>query len=213
MDADPYINPSTGVLVNKLGITDPGELQEAEYALARTAAPDALKYADGVPDLDEAALKKIHHILFKDVYEWAGETRRVALAKGKTVFAPVRALHGYADREILPRFRQAAEQAGDDNVQFSGALSEVWGELNALHPFREGNGRATQLFVTAMAHRYDRDIDWRKVSRADELAAAEAAMRLDYAGYTKLLTGAMRPWARDKPPQMFWPESGKTGKS
>lgn len=212
MAADPYIDPASGILANKLGITDPGELQEVEYALAQKAAPEALKFADGAPDLDEAVLKRIHHILFKDVYEWAGETRKVALAKGKTVFAPVRALHGYADREILPRFRQAAEQAGDD-VQLSDALSEAWGELNALHPFREGNGRTTQVFVTALAHRYDRDIDWRKISRTDELAAAEAAMRFDYGGYTKLLTGAMRSWARGQAPKMLWPESGKTGKS
>lgn len=209
MAADPYLDPASGVLTNKLGISDAGSLQLAEYALAHKAAPEALKYADGVAELDEAALKKIHQILFGDVYEWAGEVRKTPLAKGNTVFAPIRALHGYADREILPRFKEQATKAGSDTSQFVAALSEAWGELNALHSFREGNGRTTQIFVTALAHRYGRDIDWRKVAREDELTAAAAAMKLDYSGYSKLLTGAVREWDRSTIPSMFWPESDK----
>ncbi|MGD9803308.1 MAG: hypothetical protein AB7E81_03435 [Hyphomicrobiaceae bacterium] len=83
MAAAPCIDPASGDLTSTLGITDPGALQEAEYALVQKAALEALKYADGAPDLDKAALEEIHHILFKDVYDWACGVRKIALAKGK----------------------------------------------------------------------------------------------------------------------------------
>jgi len=211
MAADPYIDPASGVLANKLGITDAESLQLVEYTLAQKAAPEAATFADSVAELDEAALRAIHHILFRDVYDWAGEVRTVPLAKGNSVFAPVRALHGYADREIFPKFKAAAEQAGADDAKFTAALSECWSELNALHAFREGNGRATMILVNALAHRYGRAVDWRKVSREEELAAAEAGLKLDYGGYETLLAKALYPWERGKQSGSYWPESsGRT---
>lgn len=203
---DPYIDPASGILRNKFGITNPKELQFTEYFYALRAGPDAAKYADSVADLDEAAFKQVHHILFNKVYDWAGEVRRVSLAKDNSVFAPVRAMHGYADREILPKFQEAAKEAGDDKLKFAGALSECWGELNVWHPFVEGNARVIAVFVNALAHRYGRDIDWRKVSPEEEKSAAEGAMELDYTGYAKLLVAAMGTWEEGQAPNMYWPD-------
>lgn len=211
MAVDPDIDPASGVLRNKLGVTNAKALEFAEYAHARKAAPEAAEFADVVGVLDESAFRQIHSILFRKVYDWAGEVRTVPLAKGNSVFAPVRALHGYADREIFPKFKAAAEQAGADEAKFAAALSECWSELNALHAFREGNGRATMILVNALAHRYGRAVDWRKVSREEELAAAEAGMKLDYSGYETLLAKALYRWERGKQSDSYWPESsGRT---
>lgn len=207
MAADnPYIDPASGILRNKLGITSPKHLLFAQYIHARQAGERAAQYADGVANLDEAALKQVHHILFNEVYDWAGEPRKIPLSKGSIMFAPVRAMHGYADRQIFPKFKEAANEASDDDIKFAQVLAECWGELNLLHPFVEGNARMTMLFVNALAHRYGRDVDWRKVHPEEEISAAEAAMKLDYTGYTKLLLGAMRPWERGKTSTMHWPD-------
>lgn len=215
MAADPYLDPVSGVLRNKLGITGSLELQFAEFIHARQAGSDAAEYADGVQNLDEAALKRVHHILFNEVYDWAGEVRKVPLAKDNSVFGPVRAMHGYADREIFPKFAEAAKAAGDDNLQFSKALAECWSELSVWHPFRDGNARAISVIVNALAHRYGRDIDWRKVPLKEETLAAEAGMKLDYSGYAKLLEGALRPLDPTERPSLFWPDGAgrpSTGK-
>lgn len=213
---DPYIDPASGVLRNKFGITGPKELEFTECTHAIKAGPGAAKYADSVANLDETALKQIHHMLFHEVYDWAGKVRKVSLAKDKSVFGPVRAMHGYADREIFPKFAEAAKAAGDDNLQFADALAECWSELSAWHPFRDGNARAISVIVNALAHRYGRDIDWRKVPLKEETLAAEAGMRLDYSGYTELLKDALRPWDPTQRSATFWPDGmgrPSTGKS
>ena len=74
---------------------------------------------------------------------------------------------------------------------FAAALAKCWGELNFLHPFREGNGRSTQIFVAALTKRHGREIDWAKVGYADEIAAAKAAARTDYAPYTAVILAAL----------------------
>jgi cell filamentation protein len=116
----------------------------------------------------------IHRRLFEGIYTWAGKYRTVEIAKGRTVFAPVRALKGYADRDILPVFAEKA-RGSLDAAGFYTALAECWGELNFLHPFREGNGRATQIFVAALAPRHGQTINWSLVDRSVEISAAQAA--------------------------------------
>lgn len=211
MAADPYLDPTSGVLANKLGLTDADALQWAEAFHAKTAAPDAMKFADGVAHLNEQAFKQIHRLLFGAVYEWAGEFRTVYIRKeegGLPFTAPDR-LEGQMGERILPAFRRTAQRAGGDDRVFADALGVCWGEINALHPMREGNGRTTQIFINALAHRYGRDIDWRKVSREVEHAAAQAAMTPDYTPYIKLLEGAMRPWDKNQTPSLYWPDNDK----
>lgn len=211
MSADPYLNVSTGVLRNKLGLADADALQWAEGFHAKTAAPEAMQYADGVAHLNKQAFKQIHCMLFGAVYEWAGEFRSVYLRKedGGQPFAPPDRLQGEMQERILPAFNRTARRAGDDDRVFADALGVCWGELNVLHPMREGNGRTTQIFINALAHRYGRDIDWRKVSREVEHAAAKSAMTADYTPYIKLLEGAMQPWDKSQTPSMYWPETDK----
>jgi cell filamentation protein len=76
-------------------------------------------------------------------------------------------------------------------------LAECWGELNFLHPFREGNGRTTQIFVMAWAHRHGRTINWSRVDRRDEIRAAVAASNKDYQPYVTLLGGVLESWSKN----------------
>jgi cell filamentation protein len=214
MGAAPYVDPATGILINKLGLTDADALQWAEGFHTKLAARDALNFADGARHLNEETFKQIHRMLFGAVYEWAGEFRSIHIRKeeGGLPFAPPDRLEGQMGERILPTVNRTAQRAGSDDRVFADALGVCWGELNVLHPMREGNGRSTQIIVNALAHRHGRDIDWRKVSREQEHAAAKAAMTSDHTAYIKLLEGALRPLDRSSPPSMFWPESDK-GKS
>ena len=190
-DRDPYCHPGTDVLFNKLGITDAGELARFERTMTELRAAAALARIEHRPKLDQAALQEAHRILFGDVYAWAGELRTVEIAKAGTPFAPVHALPTYADNQILPLFERQAAAAKDD-AEFAAALAHCWGELNVAHPFREGNGRATQVFVTALARRHGRDIDWSLITREREIEAAKAAFAQDYEPYAALLRDALR---------------------
>jgi cell filamentation protein len=207
------VDELTGVLRNKLGLADGEALYEAELAEAQINAPAAMAFADVARYVNEATLKQIHNILFGAVYDWAGNFRTVYLRKveGGPQFAAPDRLEGEMKRRILPSFNRLARRAGADDRVFADALAKCWGELNELHPFREGNGRATQIFVTALAHRYGRDIDWGKVGREEEITAARAAMARDYTGYVKILGGAMGRWGREQAGGPYWPIRSEQG--
>jgi cell filamentation protein len=188
MAGDPYLYPRSSVLKNKQDIRDAEQLRQWEYEATAANTPLAVDYAINRSQLGEAAWRGIHRILFRDVYTWAGNFRTVPLAKAGTAFAPVRTVHGrYADRTILPAFRQAAKRAGNDDSRFAAALAEAWGELNFLHPFREGNGRSTQIFVLALAHHRGRRLDLAKIGRSAEIAAAKQANNGNYVPYQELI--------------------------
>ncbi|WP_072387085.1 Fic family protein [Hyphomicrobium sp. CS1BSMeth3] len=205
MPADPYLIPGTTILANKLGIRDAEQLREAEFALTRANALSAMQYADRQRVIGERTWRGIHRRLFGDVYAWAGRYRTTELRKGQDAFAPRRAIAGYADASILPMFRAAAATTENDRTRFISALARCWAELNYLHPFREGNGRATHILVNALAHRHGVDIHWPSIPRDEEIAAAKAGNRQDYAGYAHLLDLALRPWDRASRPEDFWP--------
>ena len=206
--ADPYIDPNTGVLRNTFGITDDVSLHAAEVATARMNATNAMAIADRTRYLNEKALQHIHRSLFGEIYDWAGEFRTVYLHKadgGLPFEAPDR-LAGAMKQRILPPANRLARRAGTDDAVFISALAKCWGELNHLHPFREGNGRATQIFIAAFAHRFERDIDWSKISHAAEQDAAIAAMSNNYVPYETLLATALRPFDPSRPAGQFWVE-------
>lgn len=193
-DHDPYLAADgSGVLENLLGLNKPDVLRETEFRLCRSLADDALAMADRAKVLDEATWRKIHHMLFGELYGWAGKYRTVNITKGGTMFAPADALNGYADKKVLPRYHHRAAAAASDDRVFAEALAECWGELNFLHPFREGNGRTTQIFLTALARRHGRSIDWSKVDYQAEIEAAKMSIEADYTGYERILKDVVGP--------------------
>jgi cell filamentation protein len=140
---DPYADPATGVLRNKLGLVEPGELDAAERDITQ-AALVFLRDSPVAPTYDLRHLCAIHHRIFGDIYDWAGQLRTVAIAKGSWFCLPqfiessaadvFRALHREGCLHGLPR------------DAFTERLTYYLGEVNAIHPFREGNGRAQRAF-------------------------------------------------------------------
>jgi cell filamentation protein len=167
---DHYLDPETGVLKNQLGIEDEDELKEAEAASVGWRSFQLSEIpVQGRFDLDH--LKAIHKHLFGDVYTWAGELRDIDLAKGNSYFAN----HAHIVSAAQPIFQKLAEEGylkGLDAAAFSERAAHYLGEINALHPFREGNGRAQREFINHLAHNNGYFIEWKNISQAGMLQAA-----------------------------------------
>ncbi len=146
---DPYLDPASGVLKNRLGITDDTALEQAEAALVATRSYE-LAQTPLKGRFDLAHLQAIHGYLFGDVYTWAGQLRTIDISKGENMFAH----HTHIQSAATPIFQQLEQEkhlAGLTPAAFSDRAAHYLGELNALHPFREGNGRAQREFLSHLA--------------------------------------------------------------
>jgi len=150
--SDPYLDPRSGILRNKFGLTDQNSLdvREADAVSVRSVLLQ-LNPIEGNFDSDH--LKRIHEYLFRDVYDWAGQFRTIPLAKADyshperiTRFTPPEEI----STELEKVFRTLAEEnffAGLVRRDFSRKVAWLLSEINRIHPFREGNGRAQRQFV------------------------------------------------------------------
>jgi cell filamentation protein len=174
---DHYLDPETGVLKNKLGIGDEDELKKAEASLvAWRSFQLAEKPVQGRFDLEH--LKSIHKHLFRDVYEWAGELRDIDLARDNNYFAN----HLHIVSSARPIFQKLAEEGylkGLNAAAFSTRAAYYLGEMNALHPFREGNGRAQREFINHLAYKNGCFIEWKNISQEDMIQASIESFRQD----------------------------------
>lgn len=143
-----YFTQQDDVLENKLGITDPAQLKEAEAAIVAVRANEILQNPPaGV--MDYSYLKELHRRLFSDIYDFAGTTRTVDIAKGGSAFCYVQFIED-EQRRIFAGLRKNFS-ARMSKEQFVKHLVVLSADLNALHPFREGNGRTLRLFYTLLA--------------------------------------------------------------
>ncbi|TIR16116.1 MAG: adenosine monophosphate-protein transferase [Mesorhizobium sp.] len=143
-EEDPLCYPGTTVLRNKLNIKNQAELDEFELALFLTRADEEMPAGN----LDYEHYTAIHHHLFQDLYEWAGAVRTIRIGKGGNWFC----YPEYIDQEMRRIFSELAEADHLSKLgiqDFAVQAAHVLAEINAVHPFREGNGR-TQLTFLAM---------------------------------------------------------------
>jgi len=156
-----------GVFKNKLGIQNQTILQEREADYATVRAYELAKTPlEGRFDLDH--LQAIHRHLFGDVYAWAGELRDIDLTKGDSYFAN----HAHivsAARSIFAKLAAEDYLTGLDEAGFSERAACYLGEINALHPFREGNGRAQREFINHLAYKNGFSIAWEKLCKRPAL--------------------------------------------
>ena len=151
------------VLENKLGITESAELAREER-ISKTKALEL--FEKGILNSLEAgkfdALSKIHKYLFDEIYPFAGEIRNVNLAKGNFRFAPIMYLKPALEHiESMPQ--STFEEIIDKYV-----------EMNIAHPFREGNGRSTRIWLDLILKKeIGKVVDWSKVDKEDYLLAME----------------------------------------
>ena len=184
--SDPYTYPGTDVLRNLLDIRDPEQLAalEANATAARLIELDAAPLAGG---FDVKHLKAIHQHIFQDVYLWAGEFRTVNISKGGHLFG-VAAFVEPALHEVLCKLPGERHLEGLAPRAFSTRAGYYIGEINAIHPFRDGNGRAQREFIRELAAQAGFVIDWSRVSRIQMMAASLASFRAgDSSGMTALI--------------------------
>jgi cell filamentation protein len=156
MTFDPYV-AATGVLRNRLGITDADLLSQAaaDISAARLRELSA-RPLPGLHDLNH--LQRFHKALFGDVFPWAGEIRTVQIFK-ETGFCLPQHIESYAAGEFakLARERYLRGLHMDDFVQ---RLAHYVAEVNEMHPFREGNRRAQRAFFRQLAGEAGYELDW-----------------------------------------------------
>ncbi|CCH34948.1 Fic family protein [Actinosynnema sp. NPDC047251] len=145
---DPYRDPDTGVLLNNLGLTDRHACETAEARLSALRIGQLeMSPLPGLYDL--AHLKAFHRHIFGDLYPWAGEVRKVDIARTSS-FAHWRHIDSYSDH-LFGELRGQRHLVGLGREDFADRFTHFFAETNALHPFREGNGRAQRAFYRQMA--------------------------------------------------------------
>jgi cell filamentation protein len=181
---DPYLDPVSGVLRNLLGITDPGELAQVEAALSASRLIDLeRRRLPGNYDLDH--LRAFHRYILSDVFAWAGELRTVSIAKGSLFCLPQHLVTAGAD--VFGRLAAADRLRGLNRELFISRTAEFLADVNALHPFREGNGRAQRAFFSQLAHDAGHHIDWIRMDPDRNIAASAAAHHGDLAPLAQML--------------------------
>jgi cell filamentation protein len=175
---DPYLDPASGVLRNLLGIADAGELGRTEAALSASRLIDLeRRRLPGRYDL--AHLQAFRRCILGDVYAWAGQLRTVSIAKG-SVFCLPQHLESYA-ADVFGRLAAAERMRGLARDPLITALAGFLADVNALHPFREGNGRAQRAFFSQLAHDAGHHIAWVRMDPDRNVAASAAAHHGDLA--------------------------------
>ena len=159
-------------LKNKFNITDSLELSLIEEKISKKKAIEL--FESGKLDILQAgtfeALKEIHKYLFEDIYEFAGTLRTVNLAKGNFRFAPVMYLEA-----SLSNIDKMPQSTYDEII-------EKYVEMNIAHPFREGNGRSTRIWLDCILKKeLSKVVDWSKVDKEDYLLAIEIKVILQKA--------------------------------
>ena len=151
-------------LQNKLNISDSAELAREEEKISKRKALELFEsgYLDSLEAGTFQSLAEIHKYLFDEIYEFAGKIREVNIAKGNFRFAPVMYL-----KEALRNIEKMAQHDFDSIV-------EKYVEMNVAHPFREGNGRSTRIWLDLMLKKeIGKVVDWSLVDKEDYLLAME----------------------------------------
>jgi cell filamentation protein len=183
---DSYCYPGTSVLRNKLGIRDADALLAAEREITSLKLllirekPMRIKF-----DLNR--LRAIHRFIFCDIYEWAGEIRTGEfLSKGKTLFCLGSYIESYS-REFFVQLASKKWLRGLGKLEFIRELAYYMGEVNALHPFREGNGRTAREFFRQLSKSAGYDLDFGGVEKEKLLLADIAAFNREYSQLIAIL--------------------------
>jgi cell filamentation protein len=167
---DPYTYENSTVLVNKLGLREQAELDAFETEISTARAHEPLP--DG--ELDFQHFKAIHHHLFQDVYEWAGQIRTVRISKGGNPFCFPENIEGQAAK-LFDHLRQTRFLRNLDASAFSAEAAHFLAELNAIHAFREGNGRTQLTFFALLADQASHPPDLSKLTPDEMLEAMIAS--------------------------------------
>lgn len=170
---DTYCLPGSSVLKNKAGISDQDLLDQFE---ADITAVRLLELAQNPleGDFNLEHMCKIHRYLFQDIYEWAGSIRTVDISRGESRLCNVRQIETYAANLFSSLKAEGHLQDLNKDI-FAERAAHYLSEINAIHPFREGNGRVQRLFMSQLAENAGFVLSYSALSRAEMYSAMEAA--------------------------------------
>ncbi len=157
------------ILENKLNITAPAELVREER-ISKTSAKEMFEkgYLNTLEPGTFETLKKIHKYLFEKIHEFAGDLRKVNIAKGNFIFTPIAYLE-----EAVKNIEKMLQSTYEEII-------EKYVEMNVAHPFREGNGRSTRIWLDLILKKQlNLVIDWSKIDKTDYLLAMERSLIKD----------------------------------
>ena len=168
-----YTYKNSDTLINKLGIKDEKNLKEYETKMVAVKLAILMK-ENKIKTFDEEHFKYIHNFLFCDVYEFAGKYREENITKENFLFSDYR----YIEENVKLIFKKINLEklrkiSFAELVKF---ISELMTDLNVLHPFREGNGRATREFIRQLLNEIDYDINFFEIDYNDILNASIKAV-------------------------------------
>lgn len=170
-----YCYPEANVLKNKLNIKGADSLLEAERSIT---ALRILELKQSFPDgkLDFSYFKHLHFYIFQDIYGWAGKIRTVNISKGSQF-----CLCQFIDDQAIELFQKLErENYLVDAENIAERLSFYLSELNAIHPFREGNGRTQRIFIEILADRAGYEVDFSEVTAEEMIEASYQSFYKNY---------------------------------
>lgn len=166
-----YFTSHDDVLENKLGISDPKMLKQLEEEIVSYRTAEVFS-SFHVKVFDFECLKEIHRRLFSDLYEFAGKVRVVDMKRGDNAvpFCYVQFIESEQTR-VFRKLRLENELVGLERGTFIKKLVWLASELNALHPFRDGNGRAIRCFLVLLAANAGYELDYSRVTKEELIEA------------------------------------------
>ncbi|MDR0841722.1 MAG: Fic family protein [Christensenellaceae bacterium] len=190
-----YCYENAHVLRNKLGITEADALHTAEREIAAIRVLEA----ERTPirgKLDFKHLCNIHRYIFGDIYDWAGSLRMVNIAKGNP-FCNCEVLDVYG-AELFGKLKAEHYLLGTPPEHIPERLAHYLSEINVLHPFREGNGRAQRLFIAYLALAAGYRVDFTDVTAAEMIEASVKAFDRDESPMRAIFERITTPISRDE---------------
>lgn len=186
MNEDPYLYPGTTILRNKEELQTREQLERAERILVTQ------RIREGVPtgDFDLKHLQAIHRHLFQDVFTWAGEVRTVEIEKGGHPFIFCQFIEsGIAD--VHRQIRDQNYLAGLKPDQFADAAARIIGDVNYVHPFREGNGRTQLFYLKQLTERAGHAIELDRLHSREWIEASIRAHKSEYVSMAHAIRQAL----------------------
>lgn len=186
-----HLVSKNGVLINKFGINDQEELNKKENNITSVQIVKlSINPIKGSFDLKH--LQAIHKHIFGQIYRWAGNIRNIDISKGNSMFA--------TNSRIIPEAEKLFSQLSKENYlkntepeKIASRLAYYLGEINAIHPFREGNGRTQRVFISQLAKEAGFELTFEKTTQAEMIQASISAHSCDYTGLENIIKRGLTP--------------------
>lgn len=188
---DPYVYLGTNVLINKFGLTDFDELWDVERAITGVVVAE-LEDSPIKGNFDLTHLQAIHKALFEEIYDWAGNIREKGfISKGNSLFCGAEFIVPYSE-DLFAKLHDEEYLQGLDRDTFIQRIAFYISEINALHPFREGNGRTQRVFANQLAKQAGWDLNFKTVD-PERLCDAYISSMTDTSDLEELLNETIKP--------------------